>query len=343
MKIIHTADLHIESPIKGPSAEHSRERRREILHTFGTICQRARDNSVDAVIVSGDLFDKSTVGKSSLQYVIACIKRSAPIVFLYLRGNHDEKDAFDGFELPENLVILSDGKCPVDFSDDVVVYSFESSDSLVACPPLDEKNFNIVMYHGDLGPIATDISNKNIDYLALGHYHGRDFGSIDRRGMWLYPGCPNGRGYDECGEKSVELLEICDHNLSHMPIMTFDRLYHDVHISADNIMSNYELSEALAAKLVDIPRDDCVRVEFEGRADSMISPFSPLVREVLSDFFDFKIVDSTRVSVSDAEIGSLSLRGKFVELIRESEADDSVKELAIKYAFAALSGEEMPR
>lgn len=343
MKIIHTADIHIDSPIKGPSAERSRERRQEILRTFGTVCQRARENSVEAVLISGDLFDKSTVGKSSVQYIIACIKKSAPISFLYLRGNHDEGDPFDGFELPDNLIIMSDGKCCARLSNNVAVYSFESPDSLATCPQFDSEQFNIVMYHGDVRPIITNISNKNIDYLALGHYHGRDFGNIDRRGIWLYPGCPNGRGFDECGEKSVELIEIEDHTLTHVPIMTFDRFYHDIRVPVDLIGSNLELSETLERKLCGISCNDCVRVEFVGKADVSLSVFSPLVREVLFDFFDFKIVDSTRVSISDSEVGALSLRGKFVELIKASDAEESVKELAIKYAFAAISGEELPQ
>ena len=51
------------------------------------------------------------------------------------------------------------------------------------------------------------LKNKNIDYLALGHYHSFTWDRLDKRGVYCYSGCLEGRGYDEIGEKGFVLLD----------------------------------------------------------------------------------------------------------------------------------------
>ena len=47
----------------------------------------------------------------------------------------------------------------------------------------------------------------NIDYLALGHIHSYKCHKLDKRGVYCYSGCLEGRGFDECGDKGFVLLE----------------------------------------------------------------------------------------------------------------------------------------
>ena len=46
-----------------------------------------------------------------------------------------------------------------------------------------------------------DVEQSGADYLALGHVHA--FGGVQQTGrtFWAYPGCPEGRGFDELGDK----------------------------------------------------------------------------------------------------------------------------------------------
>ena len=87
-------------------------------------------------------------------------------------------------------------------------------DSLV----LDPAQFNIVMLHGQVEEYASDkkaelidigaVRNKHIDYLALGHIHSYKEEPLAPRGIWCYPGCLEGRGFDECGEHGFVLLDV---------------------------------------------------------------------------------------------------------------------------------------
>ena len=56
MKIIHCADLHLDSNMTSNlSREQAKQRKAELLATFERMIVYAKDNSVKAVIIAGDL------------------------------------------------------------------------------------------------------------------------------------------------------------------------------------------------------------------------------------------------------------------------------------------------
>ena len=58
------------------------------------------------------------------------------------------------------------------------------------------------MLGGEYNQISeSDIAKSNLDYLALGHIH--TFSGVKKAGrtFYAYPGCIEGRGFDETGEK----------------------------------------------------------------------------------------------------------------------------------------------
>ena len=77
---------------------------------------------------------------------------------------------------------------------------------------------NIVVLHGQESEYSardkaeiihlTALKNKGIDYLALGHTHSYKKERLDARGVYCYPGCLEGRGFDECGEHGFVMLDI---------------------------------------------------------------------------------------------------------------------------------------
>ena len=62
MKIIHCADVHLDSRmLRHLSKEQAKERRNEILNTFGQMVTYAAKNDVAAIIIAGDLFETSII------------------------------------------------------------------------------------------------------------------------------------------------------------------------------------------------------------------------------------------------------------------------------------------
>ena len=58
MKIIHCADLHLDSQMTANlTKEQARERKREIIRTFTRMVEYAEKTGVRLIMISGDLFD----------------------------------------------------------------------------------------------------------------------------------------------------------------------------------------------------------------------------------------------------------------------------------------------
>ena len=111
MKIIHTADLHLDSRIDSLPQDKGKIRRDEILRTFEKLCEYAIKEGVLAVIIAGDAFDTARVSKKTAERFSAAISSAKDTDFLYLSGNHDAEflSAF-GDILPDNFKVFKTSK-----------------------------------------------------------------------------------------------------------------------------------------------------------------------------------------------------------------------------------------
>ena len=93
MKIIHCADLHLDSKLHTHlDRDLARRRRDELLHNFERLAGYAAENDVEVILIAGDLFDRDTVSQLAANTVLSVIKTHPQIRFYYLRGNHDTGD-----------------------------------------------------------------------------------------------------------------------------------------------------------------------------------------------------------------------------------------------------------
>ena len=213
MKIIHCADLHLDSQMTANlTKEQARERKREIIRTFTRMVEYAEKTGVRLIMISGDLFDTRNVSALARNTVRDMICTHPQIDFLYLRGNHDSDNFLSKLEeVPDNLLLFSDTWTAYRYGN-IVISGIELSENNRATVynslVLGHEDFNIVMMHGQAGDYAcrtqaenislNQLKNKNIDYLALGHVHSFMQDKLDNRGTWCYCGCLEGRGFDEC-------------------------------------------------------------------------------------------------------------------------------------------------
>ena len=88
IKLIHTADLHLGSPIAGLPEEVASELREELFTTLAKICELAESERADAILISGDLFDEPSPSRSVADRTFALLGRAGVPVFIS-PGNHD--------------------------------------------------------------------------------------------------------------------------------------------------------------------------------------------------------------------------------------------------------------
>ena len=274
MKIIHTADIHLGSRLQTHlSREKAKERAREIGDTFARMVEYAKQEGVQVILLSGDVFDMDCPKTSEKEWFYGIVRNAAPIEFLYLRGNHDDRTASDG-ECP-NLHRFDEEWKAYTYGDvciSGIELSAHNATALYDTLSLDRAKKNIVMLHATLGSARdahtvhlASLAGKGIDYLALGHIHAHSSGTLDARGTYAYAGCLEGRGFDEIGEKGFVLLEVEDTVKStFVPFAT--RTVREKHFDITPCRDTADVLARLEAAL-DCDKNDLVRLYLEGDAD----------------------------------------------------------------------------
>ena len=88
MRLIHCADLHLDSKLHTHlDRDRAKRRRDELLRNFERLTGYAAENGAEAVLIAGDLFDRDTVSALARNTVLSVIreqrkrKTSRPICF----------------------------------------------------------------------------------------------------------------------------------------------------------------------------------------------------------------------------------------------------------------------
>lgn len=86
MKIIHCADLHLDSKMTSNlSKEQAKERKMEILRTYSRMIEYAKNNDVKAIIIAGDLFDTRNVSATARNLVRIRLRQIRILISIILR------------------------------------------------------------------------------------------------------------------------------------------------------------------------------------------------------------------------------------------------------------------
>ena len=354
MKIIHTSDIHLDSPLTSRLTQDKvRERRRELLSGFGRLVEEAKALGVEAIIIAGDLFDDSRISRRALDTALSIIDEAKEITFFYLQGNH-EGDALltSARAMPENLKTFGEDWTYYQIGDVTFVGRNEIKENMFSTLSLEKERKNILILHGELRdrsayPDAIGIREavgKNIDYMALGHYHSYSVEAIDDRGAAIYSGTPEGRGFDETGDKGYVLLSTSSDRVIHSFRSFARRRLHIVPLELDGAVRTVEISERADRALRNIPTSDIVRLELCGRYfPSLWKDTDALMREYQYRFYYFEIKDSSRIAINPEDYKhDMSLKGEFIRTVNaDNSLDEATKEKIIACGINALMGEEL--
>ena len=362
MKIIHCADLHLDSKMTSNlSKEQAKERKNEILRTFTRMVDYAKKNNVKIILIAGDLFDTRNVSAMVRNTVRDVIVQNEDIDFLYLRGNHDSDNFLSKMEeIPQNLYLFGDVWTTYSYGKiRIVGLELNSQNSLTAYNSLvlDHDTFNIVTMHGQLAGYRNkdkaeiisldDLKNKNIDYLALGHVHGFHMDKMDNRGIYCYPGCLEGRGFDECEQKGLVVLDIDDDtlktNVNFVPMGY--RTNYTLLVDVTGVTTTQEAAMRIdkAIQQNKYASSSLVKVVLYGEVNVECELDTRFLQEQFADYFYFiKVTDETKLLVNYKDYeGDISLKGEFVRLVSASDLTEEEKSMVIRAGILALQGEEI--
>lgn len=364
MRFIHCADLHLDSRMSAHlSKEKARERRAELLHTFHRMIDYGAENRADGIIIAGDLFDAKVISAAARNAVRDAITSHPGITFYYLRGNHDADNFLNHLEkIPENLKLFDSAWTSYPAGNgEIVITGAELNGaggaSFFDTLSLDREKFNIVVLHGqDAEYEAKDrtetislrsLRGRGIDYLALGHVHSYKSGVLDSRGQYCYPGCLEGRGFDECGPHGFVVLDVDEksHAMRHEFVPFARRNLYEVLVDVSGCMTSGDMAERAEEVLCrEVPGpESLVRLVLSGTLDVDCVKDTELLQKRFEDRFYFlSVIDRTKLFVNyQAFALDESLKGEFVRLVGASELDEQEKAAVIRCGIRALMGEDL--
>ncbi len=375
MKLIHTADLHIGSSLsRHYTKEEAEKRREELLLLFYRLVEYAKSEKVSGILLCGDLFDTESVSKNTVQSVLKAIESAGEIPFFYLKGNHDRENLFLAYfeKLPPNLYFFGTDWSGYRLGPSLTIYGreFASSGSLSSGEAihrelkLRDEDYNIILLHGtavEQGEPAErksgtdreeliylrDFQHKNIDYMALGHIHKMQGGILDGRGRWQYSGCPEGRGFDECGKHGFLLLDIDPetHSFSQRQVDLGKRHFFELSVDITGAESSGELLQRMQEEIErnGVLPEDGVKIHLKGRRLVNCEVHKVfLSRELSRQYAAVQLLDETELYVDyEKFIGDGSLKGEFVRLIQNAEElSEEEKYRVLQMGIRLLRGED---
>lgn len=367
MKIIHCADLHLDSKLSA-HLDSSKEKikRADLLNSFVDMVNYAKKDGINSIIIAGDLYDKKKLSLDAKSKILDTINLSPNITFYYLKGNHDSESLLGELEsIPNNLKLFDEGWTKYQIGENVVISGIElTKDNIndyTSNMNLDPRNINIVVLHGQENETRNDdntivislkdLRNKHIDYLALGHIHSHKYIPLDSRGYYCYSGCLEPRGFDEIGEHGFVVLDIDENNkeINHSFVKVTPN--HDVKLVKVDVSEAANVSdifETIKQTFEDetITTNDIVKVELIGECDydeSNNINVDIIQRSLESMCYALEVEDKTNTKIDyDAYENSASLKGEFVRLVKELEGvPEEDKAKIIRYGIQALRGEEI--
>ena len=290
---IHTADIHLDSPLHrleaydGAPVERVRQASRRALQNLVDL---ALDEAVDFVLIAGDLFDGTWKDYNTGLYFVSQIRRltAKGIEIFIIAGNHDAAGQMTrSLPYPQKVHLFAHNSAETRTIDALKVaihgQSFgkaaETGNLAADYPEPLPGYLNIGMLHTSLtgreghetyAPCTmADLENRGYDYWALGHVH--QFEIVAQAPTVVFPGCIQGRHIKENGAKGCARVSLETGSMPkvvHHPLdmIRWERLVVDISAAQTIEACQDRVKDAIEAEIErHDPRPVIVRLDVVGR------------------------------------------------------------------------------
>jgi len=406
VKLIHTADLHLDSAFRSRfTKEEAENRRQKQLMAWKELLSFAVEKKVQGILIAGDLFDSPVVSHGTMDFFLSTIAEHPEISFFYLRGNHDTENTFRYQEnLPKNLFLFSEkgkkyrlndrlllagveyGTKDISFGENEgatqgagqaaeqavgqeTVHGAEAlskneteSEEESKFLKLKEEDCNILLLHGALyqgtpkgdsfqgeeGIFLKNLEKLPLSYIALGHIHKGGEGKLNNGALWAYPGCLQGRGFDEEGERGFLYLKVEEEkkeiHKEFIPIKQGEFRILEIELLEDEgTLACLKKIEAEMEK-ADISKEDSLRIILKGKKGlEQERNLRYLQLQLQDSVFFLEIQDESELSWNREEaMKEKSLKGEFLRVLAaQDNLSKEEQEEIIALGMGLLQGGEL--
>lgn len=367
IRCLHLADLHLGWSLQDPDfpSDKSRVRREERDSVLKTAVDFAVDpgNSIDIVIIAGDLFETHTPDPALAEHVLSQLRRAenAGILVVTVPGNHDEityhdsvyRQYGDSRRWP-GILVRNPMPEPVYKGEikgvSVCIYSLAYTGGLTkvsrltSFPREERPGLHIGVFHGSLdwdmvGDRSLPLDSQRLaaagyDYVALGHIHKHREVRAGK-GVMVYPGAIESKGFSDLGTGYMTIVRFSPRGAS-QGSAGFDvkleprNIPVRKHLVIDMDISTKESQEEIVSECKGrAEHDSMVKLVLRGVPSFGVNPES-LKAQLQDSFFWVEIEDeSSFVESSDIQefAKEQTIRGHFVRrLLKRLEDAHSQRE-----------------
>lgn len=301
LRFLHAADLHLGSPFIGLSGLPAAVRTAILKSTydaFARLIELAIRSQVDAVLISGDVYDAADRPlRAEVRFQRGMERLAAHgIPAFVIHGNHDPADGRAAqLSWPPSVHFFSSGEVtcvPLVTKErghvaDVWGISYPTPavrENYALRFPVngDSDQYNIGLLHANVGGDVghdnyapcdlRDLLGRGIDYWALGHIHSR---RVLHEEPWIvYPGNPQGRSIRETDAKGCYIVDVSCEGETRLSFHTLDAVrWLALECAVDDAVSEQDVKDALErciaeARLLADGRPAFIRVMLHGRAEA---------------------------------------------------------------------------
>lgn len=366
MKFIHCADIHLDSPFTLTSQGEAVRRRTELRADFSSLVLHARAEGCEMFFISGDLFDDGNVTKDTFEMLQREMSSLPSCRFFISPGNHDpyyDKSPYVLMQMPENVHVFKKGEmeCIEIPEKNVCVYGYAFTGDTKNDSPLagfkvkDRERINILVAHGDVCsgfsnycPIfEKDIAESGFDYVALGHIHKASGLKYAGKTPYAYPGCVEGRGFDETGFKGALLGEITKNNLDIKALKISKRRFEVVRCDITGAESIIQASDKIISACSGFSSDTALRIILEGVTYPEFSCETEMVRSLVPEPYFLEVKDETlplfnsEYLKNDGTIIGEFYRNIEKELVSDNLETREIARRALKIGLKSLYGRDI--
>ena len=375
IRILHTGDIHLDSPFSRLSLERSEERRSALRNTFSRLMALVRDREIDIVLIAGDLFDCAYVTAATASLLIEEFAACPSCRFFISPGNHDpytQDSLYASGRLPENVHVFSQETLSAVALPHLgtTVWGWAFTGERHEGAPLsgqrvtDPAALNLICGHCDYAVPLTryaDVSSADLaafgaHYAAFAHRHiPSPPQTLENGCMWAYCGCLEGRSFDEPGKGGAYLLTATQSadsswGIKHERITLSERQYAIAEVDLTGVSTKNEAAQRIKLAIRENGYDEntALRVIFTGATPPDFAvPQEADAKEW--SLYHIELIDRTSPTYDAALLDKdPTVRGELYRYLRPKLTEGTPEERALaaralRMGLAALSGNDITK